>query len=237
MTSAPLLFVAEIGVCHDGNFDLAYEMIRQAKMAGADVAKFQFGWRDDPDGINQISPQRAAQLKDWCDFHEIELLASIIRPDALPLAEAASLKRYKVASRTVKEYPELVQAMIDSGKETFVSLGWWEGDDWPFGPPTDTLRYIYCQSKYPTYPEHLKDMPETFSDNGYFGYSCHYHGNAAALTAISRGARFVEKHMSMNKASQVIKDHALSASPAEFAELVRIGREMSHLQQAIAAKP
>ena len=40
-----MLFVAEIGLNHNGNFDLACEMIRQAKYAGADIAKFQCGWR------------------------------------------------------------------------------------------------------------------------------------------------------------------------------------------------
>ena len=37
-----MLFVAEIGLNHDGNFDIAHELIRQAKLAGADIAKFQF---------------------------------------------------------------------------------------------------------------------------------------------------------------------------------------------------
>ena len=38
-------FVAEIGLNHNGNFDLCHEMIRKAKFAGADYAKFQLGWR------------------------------------------------------------------------------------------------------------------------------------------------------------------------------------------------
>ena len=41
-----MLFIAEIGMNHNGNLDLAYELIKQAKHAGANVAKFQLGWRD-----------------------------------------------------------------------------------------------------------------------------------------------------------------------------------------------
>ena len=41
-----MLFIAEIGLNHNGNFSLAYEMIRQVKAAGADIAKFQLGCRD-----------------------------------------------------------------------------------------------------------------------------------------------------------------------------------------------
>tara|TARA_R110000796_G_scaffold158797_4_gene275445 strand:+ start:480 stop:1178 length:699 start_codon:yes stop_codon:yes gene_type:complete len=227
------LFVAEIGVNHDGNFNLVYEMIRRAKAAGADVAKFQFGWRDKPDEINCITPERAIALRKWCDFHEIELLASIIKPEALPLAEAAGLSRFKVASRTVIDHPDLVQRLIDSGKETFVSLGMWTGEDWPFGPPGGNLRYIFCRSRYPSFPEDLVGFPERYGEDTYFGYSCHYQGSAAALMAIARGAHFIEKHFTLNKASQVVKDHALSATPEEFAEMVRLGREIARLHRAL----
>lgn len=228
------LFVAEIGVCHDGSWPMAYEMIRQAKAAGADVAKFQFGWRDKPEEINCITPEKAVELRRWCDFHEIELLASIIKPDAMPLADAAGLKRYKVASRTVIDHPDLVKRMLDSGKETFVSLGMWDGETWPFGPPQGNLRYIFCRSRYPSFPEDLKGMPEAFSAEAFYGYSCHYQGTAAVLTALARGARFIEKHFTLNKASQVIKDHALSSTAQEFAEMTRLGREIARLQRVIA---
>ena len=57
-----MLFVAEIGLNHDGNFNLAYELIRQAREAGADVAKFQFGWRNKPDEINFIDRARAVRF-------------------------------------------------------------------------------------------------------------------------------------------------------------------------------
>ena len=40
-----MLFIAEIGMNHNGNLDLCNELIRQAKWAGADIAKFQLGWR------------------------------------------------------------------------------------------------------------------------------------------------------------------------------------------------
>ena len=55
-----MIFVAELGLNHDGNFDLAYEMIRQAKISGANIVKFQFGWRDKPDEINHITDTKEA---------------------------------------------------------------------------------------------------------------------------------------------------------------------------------
>jgi len=228
-----MLFVAEIGMNHDGNFDLAYELIRQAKLTGANIAKFQFGWRDQPGEINQIDLARAQQLKDWCEYLEIEFMASLITEGALDLARAIDMTRYKIASRTVVDKPELCREILSDGKETFVSLGMFQGDDWPFGPPNDRLHYIFCRSKYPTYATDLIEFPKIFQGDQFFGYSDHCHGIEACLLAIARGAQFIEKHFTLNRNSQVIRDHTLSATPQEFSELTRLGRDIARFYQVI----
>jgi len=224
-----MLYVAEIGMNYDGNIDLAYELIHQATLAGADIAKFQFGWRDKPGEINCIDAERAALLKSWCDYWNIEMMVSVISPAALDLARTVDFQRYKIAARTVRDNPDLARAIIAEGKETFVSLGMWDGNTWPFGPPTPTLRYIYCRSKYPTYPADLRELPPVFSASGYYGYSDHLHGIEACLLAVARGAQYIEKHFTLNRASQVIRDHTLSATPDEFHQLTSIGRALGSL--------
>lgn len=229
-----MLIVAEIGMNHDGNFDLAYELIRQARLAGADVAKFQFGWRDGPGEINRIDADCAAKLRGWCDYWGIEMLASLINEEALELARHARLRRYKIASRTVKDKPALCERILAEGKETFVSLGMWDGDDFPFGKPDGkTLRYIYCRSRYPTYPADLATLPARFEPYGYYGYSDHLHGIEGCLLAIARGAQYVEKHFTLNRASQVIRDHVLSATPPEFRQLTELGRALGALVEVV----
>jgi sialic acid synthase SpsE len=229
-----MLFVAEIGVNHDGNFNLAHELVRQAKWAGADVAKFQFGWRDQPGEINVIDEARARTLRRWCDYWGIEMMASIISDDALPLAQAAGLPRYKIASRTVIDKPDLCRRVIGLGRETFVSLGQWKENGVPFGPASDRLRYIFCRFSYPTAPEELRGLPERFDESPYFGYSDHCLGTSACLLAVARGAKYIEKHLTINKGSQVVKDHVLSATPDEFRSMVDAGRELARLVDAIS---
>jgi len=227
-----LTLTAEIGLNHDGNWDRAFELIRQAKLAGADVAKFQFGWRHERGGVNHITPALARRLRDWCDYWEIEFMASIIDPEIMNLVDEVAPKRLKVASRTVTEHPDLVQRLLDSGKETFVSLGWWDEESWPFGPPNDQLRYVYCISQYPTYPSALAAFPEQFSETTHYGYSDHTHGIDACLLALARGARFVEKHFTLDKAHESVhNDHILSATPQEFRVLHEHGRAVSRLAE------
>jgi len=225
-----MLIVAEIGLNYDGNINLAYEMIRQAKKAGADVAKFQFGWRCNPGEINFIDADIAHKLRSWCDFFDIEMLASIINEEALGLARDIDLDRYKIASRTVIDKPDLCRRVLAEGKETFISLGMWDKPDFPFGKPDGKkLRYIYCQAKYPAYPEDLAGFPTKFDDFGYYGYSDHLHGIEASLLAISRGAQYIENHFTLNKTSQVIRDHILSVDPAELRQLVEIGKPLAKM--------
>ena len=229
-----MLFVAEIGMNYDGNIDLAYELIRQAKLAGADIAKFQFGWRDKPGEINVIDHERAARLQSWCDYWGIEMLASLITEPAVELAHHIGMRRYKIASRTVVDNPRLCERIIAEGKETFVSLGMWEGKEFPFGTPGPAnVRYIFCRSKYPTYPSDLVGLPERFEAGGYYGYSDHLHGTEACVLAVARGARYIEKHFTLNRTSSVIRDHVLSATPAEFRQLTEVARPLARLLEVV----
>jgi sialic acid synthase SpsE len=229
-----MLFVAEIGLNHDGHFALAQELIRQAAWAGADIAKFQFGWRDKPGEINGIDEERARTLRRWCDYWGVEMMASIITDEAFPLAIAADLPRYKIASRTVVDKPELCRRIIDAGRETFVSLGMWTSPGFPFGAPDGRVRYIYCRSSYPTDPQELADFPEQFGESAFYGYSDHCLGTSACLLAVARGAQYIEKHLTVNKGSQVIRDHVLSATPDEFRSLVDTGTAIARTLRAIA---
>ena len=63
-----MIFIAEIGMNYNGNLDLAFELIKQAKYAGADIAKFQLGWRDGIDEINHIDEEKLKKLNSWCSF-------------------------------------------------------------------------------------------------------------------------------------------------------------------------
>lgn len=229
------IFIAEIGMNHDGSFDLACELIREAQRAGADIVKFQLGWRSQPGELNHLAMTRAHELVAWCRYMGVEPLASVISEEGFDVARQLDMPRYKIASRTVHDNPKLVERVLAEGKETFISLGMHSGTDWPFGPPSERLRYLFCRSKYPTYPADLGDFPAAFGAGGFAGYSDHCLGIAACLLALSRGAAVVEKHFTLNKTSQVIRDHVLSATPDEFHELTTLGRDLGRLFRGLAA--
>tara|TARA_B100000287_G_C20557562_1_gene751087 strand:- start:445 stop:1152 length:708 start_codon:yes stop_codon:yes gene_type:complete len=220
-----VIFIAEIGLNHNGNFGLIYELIKQASWSGADIAKFQLGWRAGENEMNCFKEDDIKHIFQCCKNFEIKPMFSIFTDDALTLAKKFEFDHFKIASRTVKDDPKLSQKIIDQGKKTYISLGMWESEVLPF-KPTEKIKYLWCKSNYPAYPWDLTDLPKDFDNSPYCGLSDHSVGIDIPLLAISRGARVIEKHFTLDKSDTTIRDHALSALPDEFFQMVKIGSQI-----------
>lgn len=210
---------------HNGNLDLCNELVRQAKWAGADIAKFQLGWRANIGEINHITHKDIKKIEKICEYYDIEYMASIITEEGFELSKHTNPCRYKVASRTVIDKPDLVESILSIGKPTFLSLGMWEKEKLPF-EEYENIIYLWCKSLYPTYSWDLLDLPKNFNEVPMSGYSDHSIGIEIALTAIARGATIIEKHFTLDKSDTTIRDHALSATPDEFRLMVNLGRNI-----------
>lgn len=231
-----MLIVAEIGSMHKGKPALAYELIKQAKYAGADIAKFQFGWTREAQEqqhhvpyleLRYIDPY-GYSLAEWCDYFDIELMASIWSVDGLQLARQLDMQKFKVAHQLV-EKPEckyLIDEILSFGKTTFVS-GVHYGHVEPF--LKDNVVPIVTTGNYPTYPNEVV-MPKTFSQ--FRGYSDHTPGIEMCLLAASRGADYIEKHFCLDKTDLCVKDTAFSATPDEFRQMAQLARELRKVSDA-----
>lgn len=217
-----MIFCAELGSAHKGIPALAHEMIRQAAQSGATFAKFQLGHRYD-DAMRSMPNRYAQELKKWCEHFGIEFLATIYSFDGLGIARRIGLNSYKMASRkpfrshSRDSYEELFAAMMSDDKPIYVSDG--------VVPDAHNVHKIWCVSMYPTYPENVV-IPEKFGDPWY-GYSSHIHGLGDKLIAIARGAKYIEAHVTLDKTEESIKDNAFALSFTEFAELVRLGKDIA----------
>jgi len=210
-----MIFVAEIGSNHKGELAIACEMIRQAALAGADIAKFQFRDRRDP--IRGLAIRNPSQLASWCEHYGIEFMASIFSFEALRVARKLGMPRLKIAHGVAKSNRTLCDIIADGPEEVFVSHGDYSFSNW---------HRLFVVPRYPTYPDELV-IPETFGDK-WFGYSSHVHGYADALIAVARGARYIEKHVTLDKTECSIKDNHFALSFDEFAQMVSVGREMAN---------
>lgn len=231
-----MIIIAEIGINHNGNIHLAHELIKQAKQCGADVAKFQFYDPDKifgpkgshPDKKNyefaltvSFNFEQAKTLNRWCAEEGIEFMASVFDEERFEWMESLGMKRYKIASRAV-ENTTLCKRIFATGKEAFISLGFWEEEKLPYA--YEHARYLYCVAKYPAEYKDIK-LPISFKATPYEGFSDHTIGIEASLVAVARGATIIEKHFTLNK-GLVGPDHVCSATPEELTILCRQAREM-----------
>jgi sialic acid synthase SpsE len=219
--------IAEIGQNHNGDMVLAKRLIAEAKAAGASVAKFQVydaralfpkegnPWFD----YNCTTELRRADVEDLaaeCARVGVEFMASVFDIERIAWLEAVSIKRYKIASRSVNDSP-LIEAIGATGKRMVVSLGQWQKPDFPAIAAAGGVDFLYCVSKYPT---ELGDLHLASIDfTRYAGFSDHTIGTAAPMAALARGARIIEKHFTLDKAMYG-PDHSGSMTPDELSKLV-----------------
>ena len=226
--------IAEIGQNHNGDMGLAREMIHAAREAGADVAKFQvfdaralFSREGNPwydyNLTTELGRAQVEELYAACREAGIAFMASVFDVERVGWLEALGVTRYKVASRSIGDRA-LLEALGRTGKPLLVSLGCWDGAAFPALPTRAPVEFLYCVARYPAPLESLGLGRVDFG--AYAGFSDHSEGIAAAVAAYARGARIVEKHMTMDKAMYG-PDHRGSATPGELAALDALRRDIA----------
>jgi len=216
--------IAEIGWSHIGDMTLAKEMVSAAKESGADYAKFQT-WKVsrlkdgpwDTDGRRQIyekaelTEDRHAMLKEYCDSIGIKFLTSCFCPDDIYM-----VRRYcnEVKIPSPEAYStDLVQQAIEKFDTVYLSTGASCVEEYLRWAHFDNVVLLHCVSSYPCKLEQINLPKLKFLQaiTPRVGYSGHLSGVYDAIAAICMGAIVVEKHFTT--------DHNLPGRDNKFAIL------------------
>lgn len=242
-TDKEILFIAEIGNNHEGNFALAQKMVLLAAEAGANAVKFQT-FRTEL-FVSKKDQTRFDRLKSFeLSFKEFEKLSTIAKDEGLlfistplDLESAAFLKEivcaYKIASGDNNFYP-LLKYVAETDKPVIISSGLTSLDEINMSvnfiknirqekSATGKLAVLHCTTAYPAPPEQanisaILKLKKALDCT--IGYSDHTLGMEASLLAIALGARIIEKHFTIDKNKSDFRDHKLSADPPEFSQLI-----------------
>jgi sialic acid synthase SpsE len=243
-----ILIVAEIGNNHEGNFDLACQMVERAAEAGVDAVKFQtFQTRL---FTSNADPARFARLSSFelgrAQFEQLEALARarglLFLSTPLDLDSARFLEplvdAFKVASGDNDFWP-LIGQVCASGKPVIVSSGLADVAHLRRvaafvreAGAGDRMAVLHCVCSYPVPPEqaNLRAIPLLAAELGCsVGYSDHTIGPEACLAAAALGARILEKHFTLDKNLSAFRDHQLSADPDEMRRIVDSVRRIESL--------
>ena len=200
-----MYLISELHNQYGGDLHTAEQMILQSKLAGAHAVKVQLYDSMSLYGVREreylsLTFDETRRLKEYADLMRIDFLASFFDERRLEWCLELDLPVLKIASITVEKDLALCERAIATGKRVLMSLGKW---DWkarglPFRDKN--VEYLYCVAKYPASLEDI-DMPD-FTTSELVGFSDHTAGTAAAIYAIARGARVIEKHYTLSTSLQ-----------------------------------
>jgi sialic acid synthase SpsE len=188
--------ICELHPQHRGDINDLESMILQCKMFGGDMVKLQLydtlKLHGNTDRKHlEITAEELKRINNLCKNINMELFCSVFDEEKIQWCIDLNFKYIKIASRSFKE-ANLVHKALDSGKKVFISNGFDQKD---FKYKHENLEYFYCTPQYPTLLPDIK-IPE-FTD--YSGFSDHTLGITACKIAAQRGAKYIEKHFTLNK--------------------------------------
>ncbi len=236
-----MYIIAEAGVHHEGDFDLALAYIDAAKAAGADAVKFQTYDADDlvTRGVGAYGVsgnQRDAirypsftelQYRDLFAYARgegIDLLSTPFSTEAADMLYRCGMWYFKVASGDITNLP-LIRHV--AGLADWVLLSTGASDHAEIEAALECLwnvrvTLLHCSLAYPTPDEYanLGRLRQLERYNKPFGYSDHTTNPLSCPIAVALGATVIEKHSTLDKTLPG-RDHAHAMEPDEFAVMVR----------------
>lgn len=241
----PTYIIAEIGINHNGDVDLALKMVEAAARAGADAVKFQIvdaekSYTKDSESY-KIFKGLELSFSDWERVAEkarilsIDVFASFHTvPEDLVFVERLAFPVIKLSSGNLTNIP-LLKAVAASGKPIILSTGLSylsevdESVRCLEQNGASQIGILHCTSLYPTPPTEvnllaIRTLKHAFPRH-IVGFSDHTDGIHCSLVAVALGARIIEKHFTLDRTLPG-PDHAFSSTLQELAILVNGIREV-----------
>ena len=244
----PAYVIAEIGLNHNGDVDVAKRLIDVAADAGADAVKFQKRTpeiatpehmrdmpRETPWGTMsyldyrrrvEFDRDKYIEISDHAMLRGLEWFASPWDEPSVEFLEDLGVHAHKVASASITDIG-LLRALRDTGKTIILSTGMSTIDQIDAAIEvvgTDHLLLMHATSTYPMEPEeaNLKMIPVLRDryPGVPVGYSGHERGLQISVAAVALGAVAVERHITLDR-TMWGSDHAASLEPTGLAHLVR----------------
>ena len=244
----PAYIIAEIGINHNGDLDIARQIIDAAVHAGVDAVKFQ---KRTPEIATPLAQQNQMRETPWgyityleyrlkveftaeqyreidvfCRERNVPWMVSVWDESAVDFMENFDTPAYKIPSASLTDH-KLLKHVRKTGKPMVISTGMSTMEQIRKAVRIigeENLVIMHCTSTYPCEPEELNlRMIETLRKefpNNPIGYSGHEVGLVPSAIAVSLGACMVERHMTLDRAMWG-SDQAASVEPGGFERLVK----------------
>lgn len=252
-TGSPVFIIAEIGLNHNGDIELAKQLIQKASEAGCDAVKFQKRTPEvctpkDQWDIERETPWGRMKYIDYrykvefgieeyqtidkvCKELDMVWFASCWDEESVDFLEQFNPMMYKAASASLTDI-SLLQKKKNTGKPLIISTGMSTIEELKKAVEvigTDSLAIAHATSTYPCKPEELNLRMINTLQAMYpacpVGYSGHETGLSTTLATVPMGTTFIERHFTLDR-SMWGSDQAASVEPGGMTRLVRDVRDI-----------
>ncbi|GAA1991021.1 hypothetical protein GCM10009718_30950 [Isoptericola halotolerans] len=243
----PVYVIGEIGINHNGDVEIAKQLIDVAVAAGCQAVKFQKRTpeistpKDQRDKIRQtpwgemtyleykykveFEHEQYSEIDQYAKAQGIQWFASPWDVPSVGFLEEFGVPTHKIASASVTDH-ELLRALADTGKPLILSTGMSTLEQIDQAVEilgSDDLVILHSTSTYPLPPEEANLRTINTLQERYgvpVGYSGHETGLQISVAAVALGAVAVERHITLDRAMWG-SDHAASLEPKGLTNLVR----------------
>ncbi len=248
--------IAEIGINHNGDLNLAKQLIDTAVVAGCDAVKFQKRTvdkvytqeyldspRESPWGTTQRAQKEGLELNldaykeidRYCQEKKIAWFASAWDLESQQFLRQFDLSYNKVASAMLTD-DTLLAEIAQEQKYTFIATGMSTFDEIDhaveiFQTYNCPYELMHCNSTYPMPIEDanlrlIRVLKDLYHCK--VGYSGHEAGTLVSTCAVALGATSIERHITLDK-SMYGSDQKASIEPFELIRLVKDIRDVEKI--------
>ncbi|MBT5953188.1 N-acetylneuraminate synthase [bacterium] len=242
-----IFIIAEIGINHNGDLEIAKKLIDGAVFSGCNAVKFQKRTiedvyskeeldkpRESPWGTTNREQKNGLEFKEkeydeinkYCKERNIEWLISSWDLKSQIFTQKYNLKYNKIASAMLTD-KDFLTLVAKEGRHTFISTGMSTLEEINaainiFKNNTCSFELMHCNSSYPMLPEqaNLSLIPYFKEKHGCnVGYSGHEAGLAVSVAAAALGISSLERHITLDR-SMYGSDQSASVEITEMHRLV-----------------
>jgi len=245
--------IAEIGINHNGDMNIAKKLIDIAAVAGCDAVKFQKRnpdvcvpehqknvMRDTPWGQMtyleykhrvEFGKEQYDEIDAYCKEKEIDWSASPWDLDSLDFLNGYDIPFIKIPSAMLTN-DELLKESVKTGKKIILSVGM--STEKEIDHAVNILKgakefaLLHCNSTYPAPIEELNLSAIQSLKQKYgceVGYSGHEFRLGTSVASIYLGASIIERHITLDR-TMWGTDHMSSVEPQGLIKLVKGVREL-----------
>lgn len=255
-----VLIIAEAGVNYNGNLELAYKMVDEAKKAGADIIKFQTAhpekviskhaekaaYQIETTGANEsqldmvrklmLRFEEFIPLKNYCDDAGIGFLSTPFESDAIYFLNNLQ-DIWKIPSGEITNYPYLIE-IAKTEKPVIMSTGMSNLDEIEMAirilkdNGCGEVSLLHCNTQYPT-PFQDVNLLAMLTMKDRFGLTVGYSDHTPGIEVPVAAVAMGAKIIEKHftlDKNMVGPDHKASLEPDELAAMVIAIR---HIEQAL----